>query len=203
MRPIPATCRRPMPGKCARRLSARIATQSWRRSAGCSTLPRIRCRTEARRALVGRAASLIAPDSALTADAPELIAAMLAAGYDRAAARWIGAVRQMDGDTADRSWAMLALAAPDPRGLDLSSGRISRFIGRDKSPGKVRSSLFVAGLAGLGRIDSSIANSLNRRYRTGHGSAVELDPDGRRRRRARPGRDSPRLDGNRLTDAEL
>jgi hypothetical protein len=124
---------------------------------------------EARRALVGRAASLVVPNADLKADAPELIAAMLAAGYDRAAARWIGTVRRMDGDVADRSWAMLALAAPDPRGLDLSGGRISSFISRDKSPGKVRSSLLVAGLAGLGRIDSSMADSLNRRFALGIG----------------------------------
>jgi hypothetical protein len=64
---------------------------------------------------------------------------------------------------------MLALAAPDPRGLDLSGGRISSFISRDKSPGKVRSSLLVAGLAGLGRIDSSMADSLNRRFALGIG----------------------------------
>ena len=124
---------------------------------------------EARRALVGRAASLIAPDPELEKDAPELIAAMLAAGYDRAAARWEGAIRRMDGDAGDRSWAMLALAAPDPRALDLSASRISGFIGRDKSPGKVRSSLLVAGLAGLGRIDASSADSLNRRYALGIG----------------------------------
>jgi len=124
---------------------------------------------EARRALVGRAASLIAPDADLKADAPELIAAMLAAGYDRAAARWVGTIRSMDGDAADRSWAMLALAAPDARGLDLAGGRISSFITRDKSPGKVRSSLLVAGLAGLGRIDSGMADSLNRRFALGIG----------------------------------
>ena len=124
---------------------------------------------EARRALVGHAASLIAPDTELKADAPELIASMLAAGYDRAAARWIGVVRRMDGDAADRSWAMLALSAPDPRGLDLSFGRISSFVTRDKSPGKVRSSLLVAGLAGLGRINSSEADSLNRRFALGIG----------------------------------
>jgi hypothetical protein len=124
---------------------------------------------EARRALVGRAASLVAPDPDLKADVPELLAAMLAAGYDRAAARWIGVVRRMDGDAADRSWALLALSAPDPRALDLSGGRVAGFIGRDKSPGKVRSSLLVAGLAGLGRIDSRTADSLNRRFALGIG----------------------------------
>ena len=57
---------------------------------------------EASRALVARAASLIEPDPKLEADAPELISAMLAAGYDQAAARWIPAVRGMKNDPADR-----------------------------------------------------------------------------------------------------
>jgi hypothetical protein len=124
---------------------------------------------EAARAMLGRAASLIAPDADLDKDAPELIAAMLAAGYDRTAARWISVVRQMDGDAADRSWAMLALGAPDPRGLDLSNSRISTFINHDKSEGKVRSALLVAGLAGLGRIEAGTAESLSRRFGLGIG----------------------------------
>jgi hypothetical protein len=64
---------------------------------------------------------------------------------------------------------MLALAAPDPRGLDLGGSRIASFVNRDKSPGKVRSRLLVAGLAGLGRIDSREADSLNRRFALGIG----------------------------------
>jgi hypothetical protein len=124
---------------------------------------------EATRALVGRAAALIEPDTALKADAPELIAAMLAAGYDRAAQRWEDAVRRMDGDVADRSWAMLVLSAPDPRGLDLSASRISSFIRRDKTPAKIRSALLVAGLAGLSRINAGVADSLNRRFALGIG----------------------------------
>jgi hypothetical protein len=124
---------------------------------------------EATRALLGRAAMLIQPDADLDKDAPELIAAMLAAGYDRAAQRWIGACGRMDGDSGDRCWAMLALAAPDPRGLDLSTSRINAFIGRDKTPGKVRSALLVAGLAGLGRISADTADSLSRRNGLGIG----------------------------------
>ena len=119
---------------------------------------------EASRALVARAASLIEPDPKLEADAPELISAMLAAGYDQAAARWIPAVRGMKNDPADRVWAMLALSSANPRGLDLSYSRITGFIGRDKSPGKVRSALLVAGLGGLGRINANAVDSLNRRY---------------------------------------
>jgi hypothetical protein len=77
-------------------------------------------------------------------------------------------VRRMDERYADPAWAMLALAAPQTAGLDLSFGRINAFIGRDQSPGKKRSALLVAGLAGLGRIDARSADRLNRR----HGLAI-------------------------------
>ena len=123
---------------------------------------------EASRALAGRAATLIAPDPEVQADAPALIASMLAAGYDRQAVRWARAIRRMDERYADPSWAMLALAAPETAGLDLSFGRINAFISRDQSKGKKRSALLVAGLAGLGRIDARNADRLNRR----HGLAI-------------------------------
>jgi hypothetical protein len=126
-----------------------------------------RYRTEAARAAVARAATLIEPDVDLQKDAPELISAMLAAGYDQAVARWARAVARMDDENADRCWAMLALASPG--NADVSSGRIQAFIRRDKSKGKLRSSLLVAGLAGLGRISTDGANSLNRRYGLGLG----------------------------------
>jgi hypothetical protein len=125
---------------------------------------------EAARALVARAATKITPDAKLAKDAPDLISAMLAAGYDRAAARWIPAVSGMDDENGDRSWAMLALAAPDI--ADVGSGRIGAFIRRDKSPNKLRSAFLVAGLAGLGRISTDTANSLNRRYGLGLGGST-------------------------------
>lgn len=124
---------------------------------------------EAMRALVARAATRIDPDTKLQDDAPELISAMLAAGYDQAAARWVGACGRMKDDNADRCWAMLVLASPNASGLDLSAGRIASFIGRDKSRNKIRSALLVGGLAGLGRITTDAANSLNRRYGLGLG----------------------------------
>jgi hypothetical protein len=124
-------------------------------------------RKEAARAAVARAATLIEPDAKLQKDAPDLISAMLAAGYDQAAARWARAVARMDDEFADRSWAMLALASPGS--ADVSSGRIQAFIRRDKSEDRLRSSLLVAGLAGLGRISADAANSLNRRYGLGLG----------------------------------
>jgi hypothetical protein len=122
---------------------------------------------EAARALAARAATLVTPDSKLSKDAPELISAMLAAGYDRAAARWTSAISGMDDADADRCWAMLALASPGI--ADVGTGRISAFIRRDQSENKVRSGLLVAGLAGLGRISIDTANSLNRRYGLGLG----------------------------------
>jgi hypothetical protein len=124
---------------------------------------------EAMRALVARAATRIEPDAKLQGDAPELISAMLAAGYDREAARWAPLVESMDDANSDRCWAMLVLAAPTTRGLQVSTGRLNSFINRDKSAGKVRSSLLVAGLAGLGRINERTADSLNRRYGFGLG----------------------------------
>lgn len=125
---------------------------------------------EGARALVARAATLVAPDAKLSKDAPELIAAMLAGGYDRAAARWVPIVDKMDDAQADRCWAMLALAAPD--GTTIGGGRLSGFTNRDKSPNRVRSALLVAGLAGLGRISTSTANSLNKRYGLGLGHST-------------------------------
>jgi hypothetical protein len=125
---------------------------------------------EGARALAARAASLIAPDADYASDAPELISAMLAAGYDQAAARWIPAVARMDNAPGDRCWAMLALSSPNI--ADVGTSRISAFIRRDKSPQRLRSALLVAGLAGLGRISTDTANSLNRRYGLGLGTTT-------------------------------
>ena len=125
--------------------------------------------SEAARALLARAAARVGPDADLQEDAPNLIASMLAAGFDRQAARWASAIRQMDGDNADRCWAMVALAAPSAADVDLTFSRINGFIGRDNSPGKQRSALLVAGLAGLGRIDGRTAARLSSR----HGLALD------------------------------
>jgi hypothetical protein len=122
---------------------------------------------EAARALVARAATLVTPDAKLAKDAPELISAMLAGGYDQAAARWIPVIGRMDDEDNDRCWAMLALAAPNV--ADVGTSRINSFIKRDNSRDHLRSALLVAGLAGLGRISTDNANSLNQRYGLGLG----------------------------------
>lgn len=126
--------------------------------------------SEAVRALLARAATRVAPDPDLEEDAPNLIASMLAGGFDRQAARWTGAIQQMSDENADRCWAMLALSAPAANAVDLSFSRINAFIGRDDSPGKQRSALLVAGLAGLGRIDGKTAGRLNNRHGLGLGA---------------------------------
>ncbi|HEY1143163.1 MAG TPA: hypothetical protein VGE68_03930 [Sphingomicrobium sp.] len=120
---------------------------------------------EAARALAARAATMVEPDAKLAKDAPDLISAMLAAGYDEAAAKWIPAIARMDDAESDRCWAMVALAAPDI--ANVGTSRLSSFIKRDNSEGHLRSALLVAGLAGLGRIDDNTANSLNKRYGLG------------------------------------
>jgi len=122
---------------------------------------------EGARALAARAATLVEPDQKLAKDAPELVSAMLAGGFDEAAARWIPVVNRIDDADADRCWAMLALGAPNI--ADAGTGRINAFIRRDASPGRLRSALLVAGLAGLGRVNAGTANSLNRRYGLGLG----------------------------------
>ena len=124
---------------------------------------------EGARAVVARAATLVQPNEDLGKDAPELISAMLAGGYDQAAARWIPVVGSMDDADNDRCWAMLALAAPNVN--EVPASRISGFIRRDQSRGKGRSALLVAGLFGLGRISADTANSLNSRHGLGLGRA--------------------------------
>ncbi|MEO6360257.1 MAG: hypothetical protein ABIO43_06755 [Sphingomicrobium sp.] len=124
---------------------------------------------EASRALLARAASLVAPSADVEADAANLIASMLAGGYDREAARWASVTGGMEAKNADACWAMLALAAPNGVAIDVSAGRVQSFIGRDTSARKQRSALLVAGLAGLGRLSAEDADSLNRR----HGLALE------------------------------
>ena len=128
---------------------------------------------EGARSVVARASALIQPDAELEADAADLISAMLSAGYDRSASRWVEAIDDMDDANADRCWAMLALSAPDGVNVDVASRRITQFIDRDGSKDKQRSALLVAGLAGLGRISQDTANSINRRYGLGLGRSTE------------------------------
>lgn len=117
--------------------------------------------------LLSRAARYIAPTIDLQSDAPDLVASLLAGGFDREAARWSNLAGEMDDQPGDAVWAMLALGAPDGRQPAIDANRIEDFADRDQSEGKQRTALLVAGLAGLGRIDAATAGQLNRTYRLG------------------------------------
>ena len=108
----------------------------------------------ARLILTAGAAARIPPSDAFSDDAANLIAAMLTAGMDRQAARWAPFVEQSG--AADRAWAMLAVATPRPM-VSIDAGRLESYAGSDDSPGRRRSQLLVAALAGLGRINADQA----------------------------------------------
>lgn len=119
-------------------------------------------------ALVSLAASRVRPAASLEADSPKLIASLLAGGNEQAAARWAPVLGEIsDEAAADQAWALLALGTTAQ--VDLSASRIEDFVDNDTSRDKARSKLLVAGLAGLGRINSDTANALNRSYGLGLG----------------------------------
>jgi hypothetical protein len=80
---------------------------------------------------------------------------MLAAGLDRNALRW-GAVVPEGG----LAWALLALAQPQ-RDAQVGSGAVNSFVDDDDSDEQRKAKFLVAGLAGLGRIDSGATSSLS------------------------------------------
>ena len=104
-----------------------------------------------RQVLTAYAAARLPVSEPLAEEAPRLIASMLAAGLDRNAMRWAGSVP--DGGLA---WALLALAEPGEDG-EVSRGALDRFIGGDDQR---KARFLVAGLAGLGRIDTDTAGAM-------------------------------------------
>jgi len=99
-----------------------------------------------RRVLTAYAAARLPVSDALSGDAPQLIAAMLAAGLDRNALRWGSIVAE-----GSEGWAMLALAQPQRQNA-VDAGAVSSFAGDDDSAGQRKSQFLLAGLAGLGRL---------------------------------------------------
>jgi len=109
----------------------------------------------ARLILTAGAATRIVPSADQQADAGPLIASMLAAGFDRQAARWSGIADAAGGE----GWALLALGTPRPA-VDTSAGRVEDYLAADDSNGRRRGQLLVAGLIGLGRVSENEASSL-------------------------------------------
>lgn len=98
------------------------------------------------------------PVSADYADASDdLIASMLAGGFDRSAARWASIVEK-----GGRSWAMIALSAPGADG-PVAGDVIDAFVDDDSSQDMRASRFLVAGLAGLGRISGEDRRSFEER----------------------------------------
>jgi len=102
----------------------------------------------ARAVMTAVAAARIVPADKVK-DADRLIVSMLAAGFDRAAMRWEGHVAR-----GSLGSALLALADPAATG-PVSYGLFDSFRDNDTGPGKIRSQMLAAGLAGLGRLSPS------------------------------------------------
>ncbi len=116
-----------------------------------------------RQVLTAYAAARLPVSEDHVADAPMLVASMLAAGLDRNALRWGSVVPE-----GSQAWALLALAQPN-RQAPVDSGAVEDFIDDDASAGQRKSAFLIAGLAGLGRLDLDTANSLASDVGTGLG----------------------------------
>ena len=98
--------------------------------------------------MTARAAALITPNSDHAGQADGLIASMLTAGLDRSAARWGNIV-----SGGSLGWALVTLGAPGRITL-ADYGDLDEFYGNDDSDDGHKSALLLAGLAGLGRVES-------------------------------------------------
>ena len=101
--------------------------------------------------LTAYAAARMPSDEAFADDAAGLVTAMLTAGLDRDAQRWLDAV-----EGGSLAWGILAAGVPQFDGT-VSGGDLSDFFDGDGSTRQAKSRLLVAGLAGLGRIDAGDA----------------------------------------------
>jgi hypothetical protein len=107
-----------------------------------------------RQVLTAYAAARLPVDAALTDNASDIVASMLAAGLDQNALRWAS-----QAEVGSDAWAMLVLAAPT-RSSVVDSSAIKSFRDDDDSAEGRKSAFLLAGLAGLGRISSDTANDL-------------------------------------------
>lgn len=104
-----------------------------------------------RQVLTAYAAARMPVSSDFAADAPDLVASMLAAGLDANALRWAP-----QADTGSLTWGQLALAAPQ-RSTPVDAGALDGFYGNDDSTDYRKSRFLLAGLMGLTRVDQNAA----------------------------------------------
>ena len=121
----------------------------------------------ARQVLTAYAAARLPVDKDLANDAEPIVASMLAAGLERNAMPWGRVV-----DEGSLAWALLAVAQPVRQGA-VPSSAVESFIDDDNSSDQRKSRFLVAGLAGLGRLDSGDANSLAGRLGVNLGSQTK------------------------------
>jgi hypothetical protein len=115
----------------------------------------------ARLVLTARAAALVAPGEDHAEDARNLIASLLTAGFDDAAAKWGDVANGLD--DGDDGWALLAVGAPR-RVVTISARRAGAYV-NEQEEGSRKGAFLVAALAGLGRISPEDAQSLATDYR--------------------------------------
>jgi hypothetical protein len=108
-----------------------------------------------RQVLTAYAAARMPVSENLAGEAGPLIASMLSAGLDRNAMRWAQAV-----PSGSFAWALLALAQPDRR-EPVDAGAVDDFIDDDSSVGQRKSRFLLAGLAGLGRLESDAVSGFS------------------------------------------
>jgi hypothetical protein len=96
--------------------------------------------------LTSRAAAALPVGTDVGDDAPWLIGAMLAGGYDRNALAWVPTV-----NVGSHAWGIMAVGLPRPL-VGVDAGAVDSFAGDDDSAEGLRTKFLVAGLAGLGRL---------------------------------------------------
>lgn len=117
-----------------------------------------------RKVLTAYAAARLPASAALAESASPLIASMLSAGLDANAMRWANVVT-----AGSEGWALLVLAAPT-RSSDVSTSDVDTFLDADASEDRRKSAFLIAGLAGLGRIDTGSAGGYSSNLKLGLGS---------------------------------
>jgi hypothetical protein len=103
--------------------------------------------------LTARAAAALPVGTDVGDDAPWLIGAMLAGGYDRNALAWVPTV-----GVGSHAWGLMAVGLPRPL-IGVDAGTVGDFAGDDDSADGLRSKFLVAGLAGLDRLKGEALQS--------------------------------------------
>lgn len=111
----------------------------------------------ARLVLTARAAARINPSADHLDSARNIIAALLTAGLDDAAARW-GSVVDEAGEPSE-AWALLAVGAPAGR-VTVDQGRAAEFVEAYTGDDRAKGQLLLAALAGLGRLPVADVNAI-------------------------------------------